>query len=395
MFVSRRVTLAGVFFLVSAVLFLSACAVEELEPRFSHQGRLQDENGIAVPDGNYTFAYRLYHTASGGTAVHTQSQSVAVTNGLFNTTVGLNQDIDPDVFARPVYMEMSVNGEVLTPRQLLQGSPFAFSLVPGATIQGSVGITRTFQTYDNTGSALTVYNRDADAKGGNGATIVNSARATGSDRGEVAALNVIAAGTDGNTTSSEGSYGSRTQSEGYRGSYTKGAQDWFAAVFDSNAGILIQGGGTCTNCAVSYPSENVGDEAIQAGDFVAAAGVREDEVLRIPVLLVRKAVSADDAVIGIASGALSYTEPATDQYGMTTGGFDGADGPAAPGGYVSVVVQGLVKARLDSAPAPAIGQWLTLSGGDVTLASSEQPRIAQVMSEPLDGNLVWVMFNGR
>lgn len=391
MFVSRRVILVTLLLVAFTALVLSACAVPELEPRFSHQGRLQDENGVAVPDGNYTFDYRLYHTASGGTAVHTQSQSVAVTNGLFNTNVGLNQDIDPDVFAQPVYMEMSINGEVLSPRQLLQGSPFAFSLVPGATIQGNVGITRTFQTYENTGSALTVYNRDGSATGGNGLTVVNSASAPSGYRDDVAALNVIAVG----ATSGGGSYGSRTLSEGYRGAHFKSTAGYYAAVFDSTAGIWVTGGGGCSGCTTSYPAENTGSEPILAGDFVVATGIREDEVLGIPIMLVRKAASGDEAIVGVATGALTYTTPATDQYGMTTGGFDGTDGPAAPGGFVTVAVQGLVKARLDSAPAPAIGQWLTLSAGDVTLASGEQPRIAQVMSEPLDGDLVWVMFNGR
>jgi hypothetical protein len=386
---SRRVTLVILLLFAFASLVLTACA-GKLEPRFSHQGRLQDETGVSVPDGNYNFRYRLFHAASGGTAVYTQTQTVAVSNGLFNSTVGLNQNINPDLFSQPVYMELTVNGEVMTPRQLLQGSPFAFSLVPGATVQGGVPITRTFQTFANTGSAFTVLNNDGTTTGGNGATIVNRAAATGAARANVAALNVIAAGSG----TGAGSYGSRTQSEGWRGSYTKAADGYYAAVFESTSGIWINGG-SCTGCLLSYPAANAGAEPILAGDFVTAAGVSENEALGAPILLVRKAVAGDEAIVGIATGALTYTEP-SGELGVSDGGFDGADGPALSGGYLNVAVQGLVQARVGDSAAPAIGDWLTLAAGEaITASAAEQPRLAQVMSERNGDGLVWVMFNGR
>ena len=145
---------------------------------------------------------------------------------------------------------------------------------------------------------------------------------------------------------------------------------------------------------MAYTAQYDGSTAILPGDFVAAAGVTVDSDLNQPIMLVRKALGADDAIIGVANGSLTRT-PVGDYYGVTTGGFDPREGPAAAGDYLSVVVQGLVQARASETAAVEIGKQLTLSADGVTAAESAELGIARALSLPDENGFVWVMFNGR
>jgi hypothetical protein len=389
MIATKRFTKVSLILLALTSFFLASCAGTIIRPSFSHQGRLEDQSGNTVPDGSYDFVYRLFHLSSGGSSVYEKAQTVEVKDGYFNNILYFGTEISPDVFTRQVYLEVEINGEILTPRQQLQGSPFAFSLVPGATVYGPVTIERTFGVYDDTGSAMTVFNTDTTTSGGHGLTVVNNALHVLGEGRIPAALNVIAAGE--RNAPNAGSYGARIISEGYRGIYTKSHDNFYAAVFESEAGIALIGG-SCHGCATAYYAENAGQETIQIGDFVTAVGVREDTDLGVPIMLVRKAISSDEAVIGISQLALTY-EPVGEFFGTKTGGFDVAEGPIETNGYLAVVVQGLVKARLDSTLAPGIGQWISISDGKLALSSTGEG-IARVMGLAEEEGFVWVMFNG-
>src|SRR5690606_15717348 len=102
----------------------------------------------------------------GGTAVYSETDTVTVENGMFTNSLGLTTTIDPTIFAQPTWLELTVDGETLVPRQRLQGSPFAFSLVSGAVVQGAQTIDRTYIGQEDTGATLTVLNNDASATGG-------------------------------------------------------------------------------------------------------------------------------------------------------------------------------------------------------------------------------------
>ena len=374
--------------LALVILILGACA-PKLVPTFSHQGRLLDENGNPVPDGNYDVDYNLYQVASGGTAVYTETQSVPVEDGLFTTSLGLTSLITPTLFAQPTWLEVSVNGETLAPRQQLQGSPYAFSLVSGAVVQGSETIGRSFAGQDDTGAALTVLNNDASATGGHGLLAINRAVATGDDRAKVAALQARAVG--GDEAAGTGSYGAIIYSEGYRGLYARGAGAWYAGIFDSPAGIAVIGGGTCTGCALAYYARNTGDAPITAGDLVAVEGVTLDADLNIPVMQVHKATGPADAIIGVAAGAANRA-PVGEYNGVTTGGFDAAGGSTAAGGYLSVVVQGLVRAK---AADPGLQPGVSLTAGPDGVVAASTGGYTRALSAVDSDGMVWVMLSGQ
>ena len=388
--------------LALAPLIIAGCVgTPDLKSEMSHQGRLLDDAGAPVADGNYSFRYRIYHAATGGSPVYTETKTVAVSDGLFDTTLGATDVITPDIFAQPSWIEIAVNGETLTPRQKLLGAPYAFSLAAGAVVQGSVPITRTFYGVENTGAAMTIWNDNASATGGNGLFVVNQAAADTSgftDKGvPVAALQAVAAGGQDDNSPFSGAYGAVIYSQNYRGMYAKGATNtagttnWFAAVFDSGTGINLIGGGSCTGCTMAYFAQNVGVEAIQQGDFVAARGVIVDPDLNVPVMQVVKATSDADPVIGVASSAMRRT-PVGDYYGVKTGGFDPREGAAAAGEYLSVVVQGLVQAQVHELQVQA-GDILTLQNGGLEVASTGG--VARAMSTPDENGMVWVLYNGQ
>jgi hypothetical protein len=241
---------------------------------------------------------------------------------------------------------------------------------------------------------MTVWNTDASETGGNGLVAVNLAAASGSDRAKTAALLAIAAGGQNTDNPQTGAYGAIIRSEHWRGMYAKGSSNYFAAVFDSNAGIELIGGGSCSGCLLSYNGLNEGSEAIEAGDFVAVLGVEVDPDLNIPVMRVRKASSSSDAVVGVATYRMTRA-PVGDFHGMTTGGFDPSTGAAEPGEYLSVAVQGLVEANVRANSELKIGDYLAMSAEGVSAASVAQPAIGRAMSEVSRDGTVWVMLSGQ
>jgi hypothetical protein len=370
------------------LLFLGACA-SKLVPTFSHQGRLLGADGNPVPDGDYTIDYGIYYTASGGTAAYTESKTVAVQDGLFTTSLGLTSQITPTIFAQPTWLQVSINGEALTPRQQLQGAPYAFSLASGSAVQGTETLDRTFGGQEKTGAALVVLNNDGTATGGHGLLALNRAAAAGDARADVAAFQARALG--GVVPDATGSYGAIITSQAYRGMYVTANDIYYAAVFDSPAGIAVIGG-NCDGCTMAYYAQNVGDAPIHAGDFVAVEGVTLDADLNIPVMQVRRATGPDDTIIGVAAGAATRA-PVGESNGVRTGGFDAAAGPAAAGGYLSVAVQGLVRATAAD-PALQAGASLT-AGPDGAVGAPAGGGYTRALSAVDDDGMVWVMLSGQ
>ncbi|MCS7179352.1 MAG: hypothetical protein RML46_05910 [Anaerolineae bacterium] len=132
--------LAVALVLSAFVLVASGC----LGPQFTYQGRLTDASGNPL-SGTYLFTFKLYKTATGGTAIYTETETVTVTNGLFDVVVGpenIAAGLKPEDLADPLYLEVTVSNfsitQTLSPRQRLYGAPYAFTLMPGAVISQSM-----------------------------------------------------------------------------------------------------------------------------------------------------------------------------------------------------------------------------------------------------------------
>lgn len=382
--VASRIKWILLTFLPLLALVLISCS-SFVYPSFSHQGKLLDSSGNPVADGSYDVVYKLYHGSSGGPAVYTEANIVNITDGYFNSEFGA-ADVDPKIFSEQTWLEISVNGEILTPRQLLRGAPYASGLVAGSAAIGSKPVTYTYGTHDNLGSALFVANTDFSDAGGSGLTAITTAQPIiGSPyRLDVAAVRGIALGDDDDAT---GSYGGIFVSEDFRGLY---ADDGDGSVYAAYFGGDIYVSGNCVGCMMAMIAQNSGEDFIEPGDFVAAIGVEVDPDYGIPVILVRKA-TAGDTILGVAESAMSRGEYHEDT--LTQLGYEKVAGTVIQEGYVSVVTEGLVQARLPHESTLETGAFITAEGGEADTTLSIDNSVAQVMSETDGSGLNWILLN--
>ena len=119
----RLIPQAGIF---AFLLFIFSTAFAQTSPTISYQGILEN-NGAAV-NGEDTMKILIYQYATGGTPLYTETQSVNVTNGIFNVAIGSFTPLLPTLdFTKQYYLAISVNGgPELAPRTLVSFAPYAF-----------------------------------------------------------------------------------------------------------------------------------------------------------------------------------------------------------------------------------------------------------------------------
>jgi len=200
-----------------------------LASTIGYQGQLTDAGGNAL-DGQYAMTFRIYDAAAGGSELWSGPlQSVEVDEGLFNVEL----DVDQSAFnGRALWLEMTIEGEVLSPRQALLAAPYALGLRPGADIQGDPA--------DASGSVLNV---GMSGLWPLGSTVSSYAPATGT------AVRAEAAGGTGLSAASQGSYGIEGSSVSGWGGYFTSDQGYGLRVdtsgtdhYDHGAYITSQGG---------------------------------------------------------------------------------------------------------------------------------------------------------
>ena len=150
---SRRIALVVGLFLTLAILGVSTgCGTNALAYLMGYQGRLTDQFGNPL-GGNRDMTFRLFTGSSGGSAVWSETQAaVPVSNGLFSVALGAGTPIDESIMHQPLWLEVQVGAETMTPRTALVGSPYAFSLVPGAVVKGYINSTETYSSTLNVGN---------------------------------------------------------------------------------------------------------------------------------------------------------------------------------------------------------------------------------------------------
>ncbi len=124
------------------VIASSAIALAGVPRTMNYQGVLRDDVGVPVPDGDYELTFRIYDVEFSGGALWAETNTVAVTEGIFNATLGKNMPLTPD-FDTTYWLGIEVESEgELAPRVELSSAPYAFraavadSLVPGTWSDG-------------------------------------------------------------------------------------------------------------------------------------------------------------------------------------------------------------------------------------------------------------------
>ena len=107
----------------------------------SYQGLLSRVDGSLYADGRYELLIRLYDSQTTGTLLFEERQTFNIKRGLFTVMIGKTQ---PGVlrrvnFARPVWLEITVNDEPPFPRTLLGTVPSAI-VADRAAVAGSLDV---------------------------------------------------------------------------------------------------------------------------------------------------------------------------------------------------------------------------------------------------------------
>ncbi len=135
------------YLIIALVTILGVVLAGCMGPQFTYQGVLTDASGNPV-SGTVNITYRIFNAVTGGTALHSESESVTLADGRFDSVVGptgVAGGLSPKDLAQPLWIELQIgNGtitETLTPRQRLYGAPYAFTLMPGTVISSTMNET--------------------------------------------------------------------------------------------------------------------------------------------------------------------------------------------------------------------------------------------------------------
>jgi fibronectin-binding autotransporter adhesin len=105
------------------------------------QGKVVNANGTNVTNGTYSFLFKMYTASSGGIAVWTETDSLTVTNGVFQVNLGnsclfftanaCNNSTPINFSTNPnIYLGITFNSDPageMTPRVQLQSVPYAYN----------------------------------------------------------------------------------------------------------------------------------------------------------------------------------------------------------------------------------------------------------------------------
>ncbi len=103
---------------MSMIILLCGVILAAIPRQISYQGHLLDAGGDPL-SGSYDFEFRLMGAASGGVELWSESHdSLPVTEGVFHVVLGATNPITI-MFDEPLWLEITVSGETLIPRQPL------------------------------------------------------------------------------------------------------------------------------------------------------------------------------------------------------------------------------------------------------------------------------------
>ena len=114
---------------IAVIIFLLVVQIASADvPRkISYQGVLTDGAGTPVTDGNYDITFKIYNVDTGGSALWTETNSVGVSGGIFNTLLGSVTPLDLP-FDTEYWLGVSVGGGAeLSPRRRLTSVPYALN----------------------------------------------------------------------------------------------------------------------------------------------------------------------------------------------------------------------------------------------------------------------------
>lgn len=91
----------------------------------NYQGVLRDAAGAPIV-GSASVEFSIWDASTGGSMLWDETVGVTAVAGVFDAVLGLTNQLDPaDFVAGPLWLELQVNSQTLTPRQELTSVPWA------------------------------------------------------------------------------------------------------------------------------------------------------------------------------------------------------------------------------------------------------------------------------
>lgn len=234
---------------------------------FTYQGSLKD--GANPANGQYDLSFSLYDAATGGTLVNGPFlvTNQTVTDGLFTVTLHFG----PEAFQGDErWLETAVRPTgggpwtPLTPRQPITAAPYAMSLMPGATISGTV----------DSGIMLNVVNSGSGGTGVSG-TSTDGYGVFGNSPSGIGVQGQSAGGYGvfGTSDDSFGMYGYSTNSYGV---YGRSSSSTHSGVFGENNisdGSGVRGNSTSGNGVYGVTSSGIGVQGASLDSGIGVGGI--------------------------------------------------------------------------------------------------------------------------
>ncbi|PKL79630.1 MAG: hypothetical protein CVV25_07110 [Ignavibacteriae bacterium HGW-Ignavibacteriae-4] len=103
------------------LLLFPILALAQIPQTMNYQGRLEDNSGNPVTDGNYSIVFSIFDAPTNGNSLWTETRSVTTEDGFFTLTLGENTAIDINT-DQQIWLNINIGGNDLTPRTKLSGS---------------------------------------------------------------------------------------------------------------------------------------------------------------------------------------------------------------------------------------------------------------------------------
>jgi hypothetical protein len=113
--------------LMLAIIFMLPCIALAVPQLINYQGKLTDSSGNPIND-NVSITFTIYNDATGGFSIWYDTQTVAVTNGVFSVLLGFSNGIANDIFhGEDKYLGVRVGSDPeMVPRQRITSIAYAF-----------------------------------------------------------------------------------------------------------------------------------------------------------------------------------------------------------------------------------------------------------------------------
>lgn len=322
----------------------------QIPRKINYQGYLTTPNGAPINNASLPMALKIYDVLSGGSPLFSETQNVAVSNGVFSVQIGAVSALALN-FDRPYFLGVAINGDAeMTPRQPLAAAPYAL-LAAQAELLSNAAQTQSNTLLDNLGN---VGQYNAISIGLDGFPVISYQDVTNSKLKVAKCVNVACAGTPVVTTvdGSANALGNNT-------SITVPPDGLpIIAYRDTSANLRV------AKCANPDCSGTATTTPLGAGGFVASIAIAGDG---LPVIVHSTTFAGPSKIVkcGNAACTASTTISVSTQLLSVAVGADGV--PVAVGGSAvgffrctDVLCTAITSGRL---PAPGVTAATSLAIG--------------------------------